>query len=214
MGYIYCITNKLNNKKYVGKTTTNVEKRWEEHCSDCMKNRCNKRPLYDAMNKYGIENFIIETLQECEEDVLAEVEIFWIEKLNTYNFGYNATLGGDGSILFDYDKIEEVYRKGGSLKQTADEIGCCADTVAKVIHSRNIPINKVYLGNTKLPKKVKMSSLDGTFLMLFESYADAAKWLVENNFAKTYNGGVRQKIGLCVERKLKTAYKHLWDSFE
>ena len=32
--------------------------------------------LYDAMNKYGIENFIIETLQECEEDVLAEVEIF------------------------------------------------------------------------------------------------------------------------------------------
>ena len=179
-----------------------------------MKNRCNKRPLYDAMNKYGIENFIIETLQECEEDVLAEVEIFWIEKLNTYNFGYNATLGGDGSILFDYDKIEKVYRKGGSLKQTADEIGCCADTVAKVIHSRNIPINKVYLGNTKLPKKVKMSSLDGTFLMSFESYADAAKWLVENNFAKTYNGGVRQKIGLCVERKLKTAYKHLWDSFE
>ena len=71
MAYIYCITNKLNEKKYVGKTTNTVDYRWKEHCSDCFKSRCNKRPLYDAMVKYGIENFSIETLEECHEEFLA-----------------------------------------------------------------------------------------------------------------------------------------------
>lgn len=46
MGYIYCITNIINEKKYVGKTTYSITKRFKEHCSDAIKERCEKRPLY------------------------------------------------------------------------------------------------------------------------------------------------------------------------
>ena len=81
MGYIYCITNILNQKKYIGKTTKTVEQRFKEHCNDSKRKRCEKRPLYNAMNKYGINNFIVETLKECDNDKLEKYEQYYIKKL-------------------------------------------------------------------------------------------------------------------------------------
>lgn len=93
MAYIYCITNLINSKRYVGKTTTSIEERWKEHCYDFQKERCNKRPLYDAMNKYGVENFMIEELEYVDSNSeLSEREIYWIKELGTYGSnGYNAS---------------------------------------------------------------------------------------------------------------------------
>lgn len=84
MGYIYCITNLINGKQYVGKTTSTIEERFKEHCSDSRKERCNKRPLYDAMNKYGVENFKIEELEQIDDPtLLSDREKYWIKELNT-----------------------------------------------------------------------------------------------------------------------------------
>ena len=68
MGYIYCITNLINSKRYIGKTVNNIQQRFEEHCKDSQKNRYKKRPLYDAFNKYGIENFKVEEIEYVEDD--------------------------------------------------------------------------------------------------------------------------------------------------
>lgn len=122
MGYIYCITNLINEKKYIGKTTYSVTKRFQEHCRDSKKERCEKRPLYDAMNKYGTENFIVEELIECPNEELSSYEIMYIDKLETFHKGYNATKGGEGSVLFDYNKIIEVYKQGGTITDCASKI--------------------------------------------------------------------------------------------
>ena len=63
MGYIYKITNDINDKIYIGKTEFNIEKRFQEHIKDSEKLYKN-RPLYNAMNKYGIEHFKIELIEE------------------------------------------------------------------------------------------------------------------------------------------------------
>ena len=210
MGYIYCITNLINKKQYIGKTTYSVTKRFQEHCQDFKKERCEKRPLYNAMNKYGIENFIVEELCECSNEELSSYEIQYIEKYNTYSDGYNATKGGDGSILFDYKLILKLYQDGSSMRDVASRVGCSVDTVSKVIHINNIPINKIIAGNCKNPTSVKQFDLSNNFIRQWNSIADAAHWLVDNGYAKTYNGGVRQKISLCVKGKLKTAYKFIW----
>lgn len=76
----YCITNLINEKKYVGKTTYSITKRFQEHCKDSKKERCERRPLYNAMNKYGIENFVVEELIECPNDELDSYEKMYIEK--------------------------------------------------------------------------------------------------------------------------------------
>ena len=70
MAYIYKIINKKNNKIYIGKTEFSIEKRWKEHLRDSKKNL--DRPLYRAMNKYGIENFDIEQVEKTDSPVERE----------------------------------------------------------------------------------------------------------------------------------------------
>lgn len=94
---IYVITNKINGKQYVGQST-NIQKRWYDHRSKSMHPRKKdeyRNLLYIDIRTYGLENFEIEILEECEKEELKEKEIFWIEKLNTFNNGYNNTPGGD-----------------------------------------------------------------------------------------------------------------------
>ena len=76
MGFIYKITNDINNKIYIGKTLhTTIEERFKEHCADSTRRRIEQRPLYAAMRKYGIEQFEISIIEECDDSLLNEKEI-------------------------------------------------------------------------------------------------------------------------------------------
>lgn len=94
---IYVITNKINNKKYVGQSI-DVEKRWSEHKYNSKRNTTIY--LYNSMKKYGIDNFTLEVIEEnIPLQMIDSRESYWIEKLNTYRpEGYNLTLGGEGTI--------------------------------------------------------------------------------------------------------------------
>lgn len=53
MGYIYSITNKIDNKVYIGQTVRDLNQRWKEH----FKNGSNCVYLKQALQKHGIDNF-------------------------------------------------------------------------------------------------------------------------------------------------------------
>lgn len=94
---VYLITNKINNKKYVGITSRTLSQRWNEHI-----NQAKNNPIYTfhkAIKKYGTENFIQEIIEEnLTQEQAKEREIYWIKYYNTfsgYDCGYNDTFGGD-----------------------------------------------------------------------------------------------------------------------
>lgn len=91
---IYKITNKINNHAYIGQSTR-IEHRWKEHQSSYNWSRESKKPLYLAFQKYGLENFIFEILEECDKEQLNKKEQYWISYYNTYKNGYNQTSGGE-----------------------------------------------------------------------------------------------------------------------
>lgn len=101
---IYLITNRVNNKQYVGQTRSSLRKRFNQHCDIR-----NKTAISYAIRKYGKENFSIEAL--CENinnlDELNKLEIQYIKDLNTISpNGYNVESGGRCS-----SPSEETKRK-------------------------------------------------------------------------------------------------------
>jgi group I intron endonuclease len=100
IGIIYCIKNKINGKKYIGKTC-NEKIRMRGH-KQYLKNNY-QTPLYRAINKYGKENFGYKILfkikgtDEVLNKYLNMMEVFYIKKYDSYNNGYNLTYGGEGT---------------------------------------------------------------------------------------------------------------------
>jgi hypothetical protein len=86
---IYCITNKVNGKQYVGQSV-DTDRRWKTHKRNARKAKINMC-LYHAMRKYGIDKFEFEVLEECEIGSLTEREVHYVNQLNTMSpHGYNA----------------------------------------------------------------------------------------------------------------------------
>lgn len=131
MAYIYQITNDINGKIYVGKTEFSIEKRFKEHCKDAFRDKNEKRPLYSAMRKYGIEHFHVELIEETDNP--EEREVYWIEQKHSFKNGYNATLGGDGKRYCDYDLIYSLYNEGLNIKEVAKILNYSPDTCSKVL---------------------------------------------------------------------------------
>jgi len=103
-GLIYCATNKVNGKKYIGKTTKSLEERKKRHLENV---KYDKYHFHNAIKKYGEESFIWEVLQDnIPNFMLDTLETYWIDYFDTFYGGYNSTSGGDGGI-----RSEETKKK-------------------------------------------------------------------------------------------------------
>ena len=96
---IYKITNTINGKCYIGQSR-DIESRWRAH-------KVRKGTyLYNAFQKYGVENFTFEVLEECEKERLNELEKYYIKLYHSFGEGYNLCPGGN-SDPEDFDAIRK-----------------------------------------------------------------------------------------------------------
>lgn len=216
MAYIYKITNLLNGKIYIGKTLLSIQERWAEHCIDSKKETCKDRPLYRAINKYGIENFFIEQVEECSDKEVNEREVYWIEFYHSFKYGYNATKGGDGKHYLDYDLICETYKQVQNLTKTAKLCQCHVDSVRKILKERKIDImSSTFVIKQNLSKMINQYSLAGEYIKTFSSISEAARYIQSLNPEKrTGLNGIITHISDAVRGKRKTAYKFIWKKVE
>lgn len=208
MGFIYKVTNKVNGKIYVGLTTDSLENRLKSHINDAMATKKN-RPFYNAIRKYGQENFFIEQIEEVDNDLLLEREKLWIKEMHSYigderSCGYNATKGGEGRWTYNYQEIVDFYLKNNvSISLTAKKFNCDVSTVNRALISSSVK------------KRSKASGIkiigtnDENFQIEFISIKKAAEFLARelNKNPQT----IRKRITNVIRHKPnQKAYGYYW----
>ena len=177
----YMITNTQNGKSYIGITTRTISRRWYEHCF--VPNSCGQL-LGKAINKYGKNAFIIETLASAKTlQDLKELEKQLIDQHKTkVPHGYNLTDGGDG--VFGYKFTEEAKKRIGDLKRG---IKASEETKKKMQESHLGEKNHFY--GKKHTEEAKRKN------------AEAHKGSIGHWFGKTRNEEVKQKISMALKNK-------------
>ena len=191
-GYIYKGTNKINGKSYIGQTIKSIEERWRQHCYYEKHDECPK--LNRAIAKYGIENFELSLVEECQIEELNEKEIFWISQYDSFHNGYNSTFGGDVGYRFDYDEICKEYSTDKNIANICKKFNCSYGTVITALNTNSVQ---------KEPWEKSVQMIDPKTLEVkktFSSLTEAAK----------YFDGAVSTIKLASSGERDSAFGYFW----
>lgn len=113
---VYKITNKVNNRYYIGMTKQDINKRLSQHKQNAKNGKVTY--LYNAIRKHGSENFEIELLCEFNnKEECCDSEINYISENRN---GYNLAIGGEGGfVVQDVDSWKEKLKKSRKGKTPA-----------------------------------------------------------------------------------------------
>lgn len=235
MGYIYMIENQINGKKYIGKTDRDDPYiRFKEHIynSRQQNGEYDHYPLYRAINKYGVENFTFNIIEET--DNTSEREIYWIAYYNTYyGDGYNATLGGDGikvgtkkikrnrkktgnastvkrlRIKLDEDAVIDYYINvaNRTMLKTAQYFNVCIKVIRRILVENNIPItDAAEIGKRHSHAVVQLDMDTLELIKIHDSIRAANRFFGKDERNATIRGACKNLS--------KTAYGYRWMSYD
>lgn len=157
-GIIYKYTNKINQKNYIGQTTSTLQRRNQKHLQQLNDDTY----FHRALKKYGRDNFSLVILENnIPEDKLDDREKFWIEQFDSYYFhnkGYNMTKGGKWSTpeqkVFGKDIKEiqnQILNSSISFQKLADiyqvSLSCISDiNTGRTFRDSNLkyPLRETY----------------------------------------------------------------------
>lgn len=205
MGFIYKITNTVNNKIYIGQTARTLNIRWKEHKIESVSSN---RPLYKAMRKYGIDNFHIEILEEISNALLNERETYWIKKLQSYNrnIGYNCNIGGNGSTIYDHQLIIDLYNQYQNCHEVCRIVGCSLNTLYSILEANNIHILSCgeVTHKTYGKRVVQLDKKTNEYIATYDSLQDAARAVGRDN------SGSASHISEVCKGKRHSAFGYNW----
>ena len=149
---VYKITNIINGKCYIGQTRKTAKRRFTQHKCRARKGYENDRPIYKAIQEFGEDNFIVESL-ECgiDESNINQREQFWIEKENSIiPSGYNVNTGGRKD--FKYPDYAFPNRRSSNYSPYGDIIMLDKDTNEEIAIFRSSTQAERFLRRSGYPK--------------------------------------------------------------
>jgi group I intron endonuclease len=99
-GIIYLIINKQNGHKFIGNTTLPMNKEWVNHINHSK--RMSSEPVHKAFRQYGVHNFMIKELDECDTSEFNDKTNYWIEQ---YKPEYNPIITSPTPII---EQVKEI----------------------------------------------------------------------------------------------------------
>ena len=227
---VYCITNKINKKIYIGSTSTSFYLRFHQHKSDYKAGKREIRILYRAFDKYGINNFKFEIVCICKKKDCVKMEQFYINKGVDYNCSMIAgsllglkhssksktktIVGGshhcaipidmyskNGKFIRSFDSIVEAQEETG-IKSKSNIIQCCKGKVFSAGGYRWTLKGESLKNRPNRYGKHKVALYKKDFYKEFESQTDCANYLKSIGNTKCNQG----LVNLTLKRK-GTFYK-------
>ncbi len=185
MGVIYLRTNLINGKQYVGQT--NNFRRREYEWKNINQRYSTEDSLIDnARKKYGINNFNVEILKECDDNELDLWEMFYIQQYQTKKpYGYNLTDGGCGNR--GYTMSEETRKRISENNGRYWKGKKRSEDVKEAVRIANASREGYWLGKkrdeetvekikkSRKKKKVLQYTVDGQLVKLWDSITEASK---------------------------------------
>jgi group I intron endonuclease len=210
---IYKATNLVNQKKYIGQSI-DIQRRLKEHQFEPFKNSSHayNHVFYQAIRKYGIENFSFEIVEECDTRELDNRERYWIKYYNTYIGwencqGYNMTIGGAGAKKFDPNEIVKLWEEGNTVDEIINILNSSYTTVTKYLHQNNLAYVSINDRTSLIApcRSVLQYSLKGELLNTYDTISDAIKE-IRKYYPKAAVGNICKAC--CYE--ITTAYNYIW----
>lgn len=188
--FVYVHVNKINNKKYVGITSQNPSLRWGGNGFRYTRDRHPK--FNSAIKKYGWDNFehiILEKELSYEEAITKEK--YYIKLYDSFNNGYNSTLGGEGTIGHEpWNKSKnQIYNENTLLKMSESKKGNTYRRGKKCTDEQKVRISESHKGlvsgfkgrkhkdesNALQSKPVGQYTMDGELIKVYYGANKAAK---------------------------------------
>lgn len=227
---VYCITNNINGKRYVGITANGYENRFANHIWHSRKQWSGCRALYNSMRKHGAKAFSVELLQIAESlEHLNKLECEWIARLGTLSpNGYNLTEGGGAGkfceetkrMMSDRLKGKPMNKKNkDGLKRAWADPEIRASRMAAIREAMNKPEVREAIGARQRGKPKSESHIKALRKararaimcvdtgQMFHAMIDAVRWVRSTQNRPTAN---HAKILRATQSEEYTAYGYRW----
>ena len=208
MNYIYKLENQINHKIYIGMTIREPQIRFEEHKRKAFdKNYYGYNyPIYQAIRKYGINNFSFEIIYSTEDEKeIFDKEKYYIQFYDSVNKGYNISLGGEGNSKYKTEDILKYWEQGKTCQEISDILGCQITTVSNRLKGCGITQEDIIKRVSLLQKKINADPI-----LQFDLQDNFIKeWSSSKEIERTL-GYSSNNIRSCCRGSLKTAYGYKW----